>query len=415
MRAGYLFILMLVAGAFAASCEADVVDVYVDLSVREYHGDGIFVPVKSESLSLYQYLPLFNHTRIYLAGFDSSDMCSPTCLDERPTDFTANIVVVSEYGGTYKVTELFGLDEDEESASLMSEGHNISIIASGFWSKLSCDEIEDEDFEYCLDGTRKKKCSYTAPYRCIEDNSDLVLEYQPGFCGKPNWLVYSEGCAYGEISYCDTGTNSVMRKTCEDTKWVNVFVEDCGDSKCMFNATYAYCAGPSPNTCTDGTLKGGCSINKPFYCNEKAQLIRSPKICGCPDSADYDPITLSCIYRECVDGTPVGNCSVSYYCDEQGELVQKSSVCGCPEGYLAENDSCVKEPGNESVVLPPVNETINDTSNSTAENGTPSKPVTVESSTTKDKGEGDTIPLEWALAGIFLVIVLFVAYIFFKH
>ncbi len=334
-------------------------------------------------------------------------------MDERPTEFTANFVVVSEYGGNYKVTEVFGLQENEESFSLLSEDQNFTFIAADFWSKLSCDEFEDENFEYCLDGTRKRKCSYTEPYRCIDNAiDDLALEYQPGFCGKPDWLLYSEECAYGEISYCDSQTNYVMRKTCEDNQWVTVFVEDCEDSKCLFNATYAYCAGPSSNTCTDGTIKGGCSNNKPYYCNDKAVLIKSPKICGCPAYADYDPITLSCVYNKCVDGTDVGNCSGAFYCGQDGELVEKASVCGCSEGYLVQNDTCVKEPENETVVPPPppvVNDTVNES------NETVPEPVTVESSKTVDKEDVDSIPVEWALAGIFLVIVLFTAYIFFKH
>jgi hypothetical protein len=415
MRAGALFILILLANlGFAASCEADVIDVYVDISVKEYLGDDVFVPVTTESLALYEHAEIFNYTRIYLVGFDSSDMCSPTCMDERPTSFTANFVVTKEYGGDYEVVEVFGMDEGEESFSIKTEDHNISFSASGFWSKLSCDLVSDESFEYCADGTRKRKCSYTRPYRCIEDSSDdLVLKYQPDICGKPNWITYSEGCAEGEISYCDSETNSVYRKTCEDNKWVHVLMDDCGKAKCMFNATNAYCSDIPMNSCSDGTLKGGCSTNKPYYCNEKAELIKSPKICGCPENADYDPITLSCDYDSCVDGTLVGNCSLSYYCNSEGELVEDASTCGCQEGYTVQNDSCVKdEEENETVVLPPppVNDTVNESVNDTE-----SEPVTVESSTTKDNGDDGTIPIEWALAGIFLVIVLFTAYIFFKH
>lgn len=415
MRAGALFILILLANlGFAASCEADVIDVYADISVKEHLGGDVFVPVKSESLSLYEYAEVFNYTRIYLVGFDSSDMCSPTCMDERPTEFTANFVVTKEYAGDFEVVEVFNMKEGDESITIMSEGRSISFTASGFWSKLSCDLIEDESFEYCADGTRKRKCSYTRPYRCIEDSTDdLVLRYQPDICGKPSWITYAEGCAEGEISYCDSATNSVYRKTCEDSKWVHVLVDECGKAKCLFNATYAYCSDVPQNTCLDGTLKGGCSKNKPYYCNEKAELIKSPKICGCPDNADYDPITLSCHYDSCVDGTPVGNCSLSYYCNSDGELMEKASLCGCPEGYSVQNDSCVEEEieENETEVLPPppvVNDTVNET------NDTESKPVTVESSTTK-KDESNMIPLEWALAGIFLVIVLFTAYIFFRH
>lgn len=415
MRAGILFILLLLgSAAFAASCEADVIDVYVDISVKEHLGDDVFVPVKSESISLYEHLELFNYTRIYLVGFDSSDMCSATCLDERPTEFTANFVVTKEYAGDYEVVEVFGLKEGDESLTILTEDHNISFTASGYWSKLSCDLIEDSSFEYCLDGTRKRKCSYTRPYRCIDDSSDdLVLRYQPDICGKPSWVTYSEGCSEGEITYCDSETNSVMRKTCEDSNWVHVKIDECGKAKCLFNATYAYCSDVPQNTCLDGTLKGGCSKNKPYYCNDKAELIKSPKICGCPSNADYDPITLSCVYDSCVDGTPIGNCSLSYYCDSDGELVEKASTCGCPEGYLVQNDSCVQEEPeeNETVIIPePVmNETVNET------NDTEAKPVTVESSKTVEKEEGQTVPLEWALAGIFLVIVLFTAYIFFKH
>ncbi len=416
MKAGILFILLVMAGAaFATNCEADVIDVYVDVSVKEHLSPGVFVPVKTESISLYEHIEVFNHTRIYLVGFDSSDLCSASCLDERPTEFNANFVVTREESGDYEVVEVFNMKEGGESPTIITEGYNISFTTSGYWSKLSCDLIEDVSFEYCLDGTRKRKCSYTRPYRCIDDSNDnLVLKYEPDLCGTPSWISYADGCSEGEISYCESETNSVMRKTCEDNVWVHVLVDECGKAKCLFNATSAYCSEVSQNTCLDGTLKGGCSLNQPYYCNDKAELIRSAKICGCPDNAYYDPITLSCIYESCIDGTPVGDCSSSYYCNADGELTEKASVCGCPEGYLVQNESCVEEESteNETVILPPpvMNETSNETQNETV-----TDPVTPESQETVEKTEEQMISLEIALAGVFIVIVLFSAYLFFRH
>jgi hypothetical protein len=413
MRAGILFILILASAAFATSCEADVIDAYVDISVREYSGGGIFTSIKTDSLSLYEYSPLFNHTRIYLAGIDSSDMCSASCKDERPSEFTANFVVITEYGGSYEVVEVFDMIEGEESQTITSEGREFSFITSDFWSKLSCDEYEDEEYDYCSDGTRKRKCSYTRPYRCVEnEDDDLELEFQPGFCGEPNWLEYSEECAYGEIYFCDASTNSVMRKSCEGTEWLTVFVEDCGDAQCMFNATFASCSPLVSNSCSDGTIRGGCSVNKPYYCNEDAILIESPKICGCPEGSTYEPATFSCLYTQCSDGTPVGQCSGYQYCNDNAQLIGNPAVCGCPEGYLLQNNSCIQEQQPEVNETVSANETQNETVNVTPSEE-PSRVVDVtppKPPAPKDEG----IPLGLIFGAILVIMVAVLAYAFFR-
>ncbi len=44
--------------------------------------------------------------------------------------------------------------------------------------------------------------------------------------------------------------------------------------------------------CSDGTLEGSCSKNKPFFCYE-GELLKNAKICGCPESYELD-------FQDCV-------------------------------------------------------------------------------------------------------------------
>src|SRR4030095_8500071 len=110
MRLAPILFLLLASLAWANSCEADVKNAFVNITVKEFIGPGVYEGHSSE-LELYDYVKTLNYTRIYLSGLDSSAMCSTSCGTEFPSDFIANFVVVTESGGSFKPVEVFGLED----------------------------------------------------------------------------------------------------------------------------------------------------------------------------------------------------------------------------------------------------------------------------------------------------------------
>ncbi len=90
--------------------------------------------------------------------------------------------------------------------------------------------------------------------------------------------------------------------------------------------------------CSDGTLVGECSLNKPYFCLE-GSLVERASVCGCPDG--YSVKGEEC-KQTCDDGTIYGECSStgSLYC-LNGTLIESPSVCGCDEGELYHEGRCI--------------------------------------------------------------------------
>ena len=96
--------------------------------------------------------------------------------------------------------------------------------------------------------------------------------------------------------------------------------------------------------CTDGTLVGSCSTDKPKYCDQ-GRLVDMPSVCGCP--VGYQESSDGCIQlpTQCSDGTSLGSCSriKPNYCDLQGNLIENAQICGCPDNlvYDQSSNSCI--------------------------------------------------------------------------
>lgn len=96
----------------------------------------------------------------------------------------------------------------------------------------------------------------------------------------------------------------------------------------------------SLRSCSDGTQHNNCSVNKPNFCND-GNLTQNPVHCGCPQG--FRNYNNSCIHEvRCTDGTFAPECSTNkpYLC-QNGTLIEKSSLCGCPSDTIQNGDSCV--------------------------------------------------------------------------
>ncbi|MCK4491315.1 MAG: right-handed parallel beta-helix repeat-containing protein, partial [Candidatus Altiarchaeales archaeon] len=92
------------------------------------------------------------------------------------------------------------------------------------------------------------------------------------------------------------------------------------------------CTYPCPS-CSDGTLYGECSVDKPKYCNNRILMDNCSK-CGCAPGYECNTTSGSCYtLPKCSDGTPYNGCSADKprYCVE-GKLVDNCVGCGCPSG-----------------------------------------------------------------------------------
>ena len=239
----------------------------------------------------------------------------------------------------------------------------------------------------CSDGTVYGECSVDKPYYC--DEGDLVercdicgcdegytcsgyiceLNNQTGNetgntnqTNQTNETVYEceDGTAYGECStnlpyYCDNGT---LVEKC-DLCGCDENYSCLANLSCGLNQSNNQSNNQTENqTCSDGTVYGECSVDKPYYCDE-GDLVERCDICGCDEG--YSCLeNYSCGFVEnnetenetttCDDGTPYGECSSQqpHLCKD-GVLVDDCQSCGCPSDYVCEEDgSCVKKYCNDN-------------------------------------------------------------------
>jgi hypothetical protein len=94
------------------------------------------------------------------------------------------------------------------------------------------------------------------------------------------------------------------------------------------------------SNCSDGTLSGACSSDKPYYCNNNNNLVYNPNICGCPSNTILDSGYCR-QYKNCADGTHNGNCSKTQplLCFD-GNLSDNVTLCGCGLNELTDGNSC---------------------------------------------------------------------------
>ncbi|MEA1925540.1 MAG: right-handed parallel beta-helix repeat-containing protein [Candidatus Altiarchaeota archaeon] len=212
------------------------------------------------------------------------------------------------------------------------------------------------------------------------DNSDISNNNISYGVGSGIWLFTS---SYNQITnnniyYGDDGhgilisnsanNNTVKRNSITPVKGVGVSIDDSKGNKLYFNYVCNNARGDiivdsksigttgDENTCdtadnyddtingipcaylcpscSDRTLYGECSVNKPKYCGNGI-LIDNCSECGCALGYECNVTSGFCYaLLRCSDGTPYNVCSANKpkYCDK-GELVGNCVECGCPSGY----------------------------------------------------------------------------------
>ncbi len=360
-----IMLLLVMQPVFSAdACIPKVNSIYVELTVRDYGtGDG-YVELPTRVLELYDYIRLYDDSRIYFSGYDGTRLCSPSCSRAYPERFTANFVVVQETGGNLIESSIISLEEGSVSKRLTSEGKSFELVARNYDSITSCSEADHD--AYCADGTEYMHCSVNRPYRCVRGGTgEYVLQYDGLVCGGSLFESTDELCVEDESRYfCDSYRNAVGKRTCVNGQWTTQIIQDCDalDSICVTSEGPAHCLSLNEKpACIDGTIRGACSPDPPFYCNDRGVLIESPKICGCPEEdMRYEPVLGACIYTVCEDGTPAEECSEAsaMYCSPQYGLIYYPEKCGCPENYVKYGDLCISSGSTEPGVKQPEEQTV---------------------------------------------------------
>ena len=255
----------------------------------------------------------------------------------------------------------------------------------------------------CSDGTPYNQCSTNKPSYC--ENGNLINKCSTCGCPSGKQCQSNGGCTVSTQTTCQNECSEVGLKRCSGNGY-----QACGNydaDTCLEWSTITNCPvnticqdglctqqKQQEQKCSDGTLYGQCSTNKPKYC-DNGNLISKCATCGCPSGqqcqtsgscitiqatcqdecsstglkrcsnngyqicGNYDtddclewglitdcpPNTIcqngSCI-STCLDGTPYRQCSTDKpkYCDN-GILINKCSICGCYSGGQCQSDeSC---------------------------------------------------------------------------
>jgi hypothetical protein len=445
-----LLVLWILMGvSFATDCLPSVQNIYVKITVRDYGTGEGYKELPSQQLDLKtKYSKIYNHTYIYIDGYNVSNLCSGSCRIVDSGKFTIELHIINEIGGSFGSANSGIIQENDVSKKFVSEGRHFSIQATEFEAIASCDEFNPEDYEgaYCSDYTEYKYCSETQyPYSCQRNfnaNANiLAYEYDLTYdtaCLKNAFDITYYACVSGAEKnvICGNYNQAIVKPMCIDGNWIYRTIETCQEGvMCSTRSGNPSCdvaVTTVPDKCSDGTPKGACTNSPPLYCNDVGILINSPKICGCPQTARYEPTTNTCLYLRCSDETAVGDCSfqLPYYCSENGVLIQKASICGCPEGYLAANDTCtlIPHPATNQTTPPQENQTnitteqpaVNETPQTPPSEVPPSQPPVTNSSQAPSQNEtgtsssGEGIPRDLLYGAVIGALIGVVAYLYFK-
>lgn len=117
---------------------------------------------------------------------------------------------------------------------------------------------------------------------------------------------------------------------------------------CLDGTPYNSCSSSKPKYCSNGVL-----INKASLCGCPSGQVASGDACTTPTpsgcqynnplcSSDYQCVNNQCVPMTCSDGTIYGACSSNKpkYCSG-GTLIDKASTCGCPDLYVQSGESCI--------------------------------------------------------------------------
>jgi len=226
-----------------------------------------------------------------------------------------------------------------------------------------CADLAATTADTCYDGTATGRCSsHYVGYRCGLDRA-----YQADCtCGCPEGLACdsTQRCVAATVSCALSSGGDPGQADCRsnDVTLYDSFEYQavCGDGRCTGGENALGCADDCPaeprcgdtycdadedtgscpsdcqaqsESCTDGTLIGSCSVNKPSLCNA-GSLVPDCSTCGCPEAQPVCGADGSCtaeVAEACQDGTASGSCSAAKpsYC-VAGVLKPNCDACGCP-------------------------------------------------------------------------------------
>ncbi|MFA4835037.1 MAG: choice-of-anchor Q domain-containing protein [Dehalococcoidia bacterium] len=186
---------------------------------------------------------------------------------------------------------------------------------------------------YCYNGTHINncaKCGCPGDLICQADGS-CKPGANPIFCNDNARTPAGECLPYDQPKYCDNGA---MVNKCGV----------CGCSGDLVCRSDGACGSPETTSCSDGTISGACSANKPQYCNNGVLVSNCARCLCAGDLSCYNDgachASSSGLY--CSDQTPYGNCSSTKpkVCMD-GALVDKCGACGCAGDLVCQtNESC---------------------------------------------------------------------------
>jgi len=215
-------------------------------------------------------------------------------------------------------------------------------VGSGIWLFGSSDSnITGNEVNYGKDG-HGILLSTGANGNVVRDNTLMTINGM-GICvheANENEFYHNVVCrnARGDVVVESGVDKTGGNNTCDSTTNYKDNTEGDGEA-CTYSCSVCLCS--------DGTLYGKCSSNKPKYCDAgTGTLIDACLKCGCPPGYVCDDTTGKCYAtQKCADGTPYGECSRNKpkYCDAStGTLIDACLKCGCLSGYTCDiaSSSC---------------------------------------------------------------------------
>ncbi len=206
---------------------------------------------------------------------------------------------------------------------------------------------------------------YSFSFYSYKDNIWLFKTFEVVGGAGSNVTTEQAGCTSnpGSKGYCDIEYQGFCENSsCSECSCLPSCTTKCtalgkNVNYCKGSATCSCsllnkCGGTLPVTkqnCSDGTLTGQCSINKPKYCDNGILKTNCTK-CGCPISLSCQA-NGSCANLTCSDGTEVGNCSATKpkYCNSKKELIDNCGSCECSSNQICQDfKSCVNLPAISS-------------------------------------------------------------------
>jgi len=135
--------------------------------------------------------------------------------------------------------------------------------------------------------------------RGFQPTRDAVLSKMDGTIGNAN-VLWIELCGVNMYTRCSAATSCETSHYNCTSMWsaIGYYPSIPSDLAYLFTTPV-----PPVPVCSDGTVAGACSSQKPKYCNNNGALIDYANICGCPEGQVPDPKS-TYQFRGCVIGCP---------------------------------------------------------------------------------------------------------------